>query len=216
MNDIQVIAFDCDGVLFDTKKANMTFYNQILNQFGMPDLTSKQFAYVHMHTIDASLRYLFDDESLCKSAHAYRKRIGYFPFIKLMKIEPDLKPSLKKLKPKYKTAIATNRTDTIGSVLAEHNLEGYFDLVVSARDVAHPKPHPDLLMKILTHFEIEPFQAVYIGDSELDEMASRAAGVFLIAYNNPHLSADYHIQSLKELEVILKDKTNDQSKDGSK
>jgi HAD superfamily hydrolase (TIGR01509 family) len=216
MNDIRVIAFDCDGVLFDTKKANMTFYNRILNQFGMPDLTSKQFAYVQMHTIDASLRYLFDDESLCKSAHAYRKKMGYFPFIKLMEIEPDLKPLLKKLRPEYKTAIATNRTDTIGSVLAEHNLEGYFDLVVSARDVARPKPHPDLLMKILTHFEIEPSQAVYIGDSELDETASKAAGVLLIAYNNPCLSADFHIRSLKELEVILKDKTNDQQKDGSK
>ena len=204
MNDIQVIAFDCDGVLFDTKKANMTFYNQILNQFGMPDLTSKQFAYVHMHTIDASLRYLLDDESLCKRAHAYREKIGYSPFIKLMEIEPELKPLLKKLRPKYKIAIATNRTNTMDSVLAEHNLESYFDLVVCARDVAHPKPHPDLLVKILTHFEIEPFQAVYIGDSELDEMASRAAGVFLIAYKNPHLSADYHIQSLKELEVILK------------
>ena len=214
MNDIKVIAFDCDGVLFDTKKANMTFYNQILSQFGMPDLTSEQFAYVQMHTIDAALRYLFDDDGLCKSAHAYRKKIGYFPFIKLMEIEPDLRSLLKKLRPKYKTAIATNRTDTIGSVLAEHNIEGYFDLVVSALDVTRPKPHPDLLVKVLTHFEIEPFQAVYIGDSELDEMAARAAGVRLIAYNNPRLSADYHIQRLKELNIILEGKTGDQQQDG--
>lgn len=203
MNDIKVIAFDCDGVLFDTKKANMAFYNQILNQFGKPDLTSEQFAYVQMHTIDAALRHLFDDESICKRAHAYKKKIGYFPFIKLMEIEPDLKTLLKKLRQKYKTAIATNRTDTIGPVLAGHNLKGYFDLVVSALDVARPKPHPDLLVKILTYFEIEPFQAVYVGDSELDEAAAGAAGVPLIAYNNLSLSADYHIKSLKELEIIL-------------
>ena len=29
MKNIKVVAFDCDGVMFDTMKANMAYYNQI-------------------------------------------------------------------------------------------------------------------------------------------------------------------------------------------
>jgi HAD superfamily hydrolase (TIGR01509 family) len=135
---------------------------------------------------------------------AYRSQMSYRPFIKDMEIEPYLKPLLQKLRPRYKTAIATNRTDTIGWVLAEHGLKGLFDYVVSALDVKFPKPNPEPLIKVLRHFKITPQQAIYVGDSELDEKASIGAGVTLVAFNNPVLSADYHIKNLKELEKILK------------
>jgi FMN phosphatase YigB (HAD superfamily) len=42
-----------------------------------------------------------------------------------------------------------------------------------------------------------------VGDSVLDEMAARAAGISLVAFNNKDLSADYHITNLKELEEML-------------
>jgi phosphoglycolate phosphatase-like HAD superfamily hydrolase len=42
--------------------------------------------------------------------------------------------------------------------------------------VENPKPSPDQLIKILEHFNIEPYQLIYIGDSKLDEIAAKAAG----------------------------------------
>jgi phosphoglycolate phosphatase len=203
MNDIKVVAFDCDGVLFNTEKANKAYYNQILNHFGNPPMTPEQFAYAHMHTADESLAYLFDDAENLAAAQSYRKRMRYLKFIKYMIIEPDLKSLLDRLRPKYKTAIATNRSGTMDSVLIEHQLEGYFDLVVSVLEVAHPKPHPDPLLKILEYFKIKPHQAIYVGDSSVDEQAARSAGIPLVAYQNRSLSADFHIESLKEIEAIL-------------
>jgi phosphoglycolate phosphatase-like HAD superfamily hydrolase len=88
-------------------------------------------------------------------------------------------------------------------VISEHGLEGYFDLVVCAGDVDHPKPHPDQLIKIIEHFGIEPCDFLYVGDSELDEIAAKAAGVTFLAYKNRSLSADFHIQSLKQIAEIL-------------
>jgi phosphoglycolate phosphatase len=122
-----------------------------------------------------------------------------------MVMEPYLKILLQKLRPKYKIAIATNRTDTIKRVLVEHGLVGDFDLVVSALDVERPKPHPEALTRVLEHFGIKPRQAIYVGDSQLDEIAAKAAGIPLVAYKNASLSAVYHINSLKEIEDILKD-----------
>ena len=120
-----------------------------------------------------------------------------------MQIEPDLIRLLNIIRPQIKTAIATNRTDTVNELLAEFDLAGLFDLVVSSSDVSQPKPHPDSLLKILKHFGVQPDEAIYVGDSNVDEMAAQSAGVQLIAFRNPALSSDYHINSLRELEAIL-------------
>lgn len=203
MNDIKVVAFDCDGVMFDSVQSNMDYYNSILNHFGKPQMTPEQFAHAHMHTANEVIDNLFDDPETLEAANAFRKKMSYWPFIKGMKIEPDLKDLLGKIRPKYKTAIATNRSDTMQGILVEHGLEGYFDFVVCALDVKNPKPHPESLIKIVEHFNIKPSQAIYVGDSVLDEMAAKGAGIPLISYKNENLSAQYHISRLKELEEIL-------------
>ena len=204
MKNIKVVAFDCDGVMFDTVKANTAYYNSVLRHFNRPDMTPEQFAYSYMHTADDAMAYLFDNEKMLEAAQTYRKSMSYLPFLKYMEIEPYLKPLLEKLKPKYRTAVATNRTDTMKRVIIEHTLDGCFDIVVTALDVKRPKPHPDQLLKILEHFQIEPQQAIYIGDSELDAIAAKSAGIPIIAYNNSSIAADFHIKSLKEIEDILK------------
>ncbi len=204
MKRIRAVAFDCDGVMFDTETANKAYYNQILQHVNKPALTPDQFAFVHMHTADEAISHLFPDQAEAAEANAYRKQMPYLPFLKKMEIEPYLKPLLHRLRPAYPTAIATNRTNTIQTVLEAHGLVDLFDLVVSAWDVDHPKPHPDPLNKILQHFVIEPDQLLYIGDSELDQLAAEAAGAILVAYKNPSLRSDFHITSLKEMEQILK------------
>lgn len=203
MNALKVIAFDCDGVMFDTVKANTRFYNRILNHVGRPDMTPAQFRYAQMHTSDNVLGHLLEDRRDYEAAQAYRREIGYTPFIREMEIEPYLKPLLKKLRLHYTTALATNRSDSIHSVLDAFGLSDAFDLVLSALDVTRPKPAPDLLVKILQHYRIAPAQMLYVGDSQVDEAAARAAGVCLAAYGNRSLKADLHIDRLKDLETIL-------------
>lgn len=203
MKDISVVAFDCDGVMFDTRRANTEYYNRILAHAGKAELTPEQFAFCQMHTVSESLAHLLPDEEDRRAAEAHRRTMGYKDFIPYMEMEPCLKPLLRKLKPKYGTAVATNRTDTMGGLLAEFGLTEYFDLVVTAWDVANPKPHPEPLLKVLDHFGASPDQALYVGDSQLDEIAAKAAGIPLIAYDNASLEAAYHITSLREIEDIL-------------
>ena len=118
-------------------------------------------------------------------------------------MEPDLVPLLKKMRPKFKTAIATNRSDTMNGLLTEFGLAEYFDLVVTSIDILHPKPYPDALLKILDYFNIEPHQALYIGDSPVDAEAACRAKIPFVAYRNEMLPAKYHIGNLLELGQIL-------------
>ncbi len=203
LKNIKVIAFDCDGVMFDTINTNKVYYNFILKNFNMPEMTKEQLAYVHMHTAHESICHLFKTSTITKEALLYCKGLDYSKFFKYMEIEPFLKPLLKKLQGRYKTAIATNRTDTMVPILIEHNIAEYFDIVITAMDVKHPKPAPDPLIKILDHFKIKPENLIYIGDSKLDEAAALSAGVVFAAYRNHPLKADFHITSLREFKEIF-------------
>ena len=91
----------------------------------------------------------------------------------------------------------------MGRVLEEHGLKGCFDLVISCLDVKHPKPAPDALFKILEHFGVSAQEAVYIGDSNIDDQTAKAAKVPFIAYKNRSLKADYYVEHFKEIEVFL-------------
>ncbi|MGB9499545.1 MAG: HAD family hydrolase [Dissulfuribacterales bacterium] len=203
MNEIKVLTFDCDGVLFDTEKANKAYYNNILEHFGRLSMTPDQFSFVQMHTVGEAIAYLFPDPESAAAAHKLREKTGYDPYLEYMEMEPDLKPLLEKYTGKLHIAVATNRTDTMKKVLAVHDIEKYFDLVVTALDVPRPKPFPDPLIRVLDYFHVSPGQMIYVGDSKLDELAAQAAGVPLVAYNNPSLAGDYHIRRLREIEDIL-------------
>lgn len=200
---IKVVAFDCDGVMFDSSQANQAYYNHLLEHFGLPAMTPKQFEYVHMHTVDDSLACIFKDEATREAAQAYRRQLGYQPFLKFMQMEPGLVPLLETLRPRYKTAVATNRTDTMARVLTDNRIDHLFDLVVCALDVTFPKPHPDALNKVADHFAVRPEAVLYVGDSEVDEMAARAAGMPFVAYRNQSLAADHHIRHLSEITGLL-------------
>jgi phosphoglycolate phosphatase-like HAD superfamily hydrolase len=203
LKQIKVVAFDCDGVMFDTRKANRAYYNRLLSRFELPPMTDDQFAYVQQHTVHRSIAHLFQDESMRAQALEERELLSYASFIKEMEIEPDLVFLLEKLRSGFHTAVATNRSNTMNAVLTEHGLAPLFDLVVTALDVMHPKPAPDPLIKVSTHFSVTPGEVFYIGDSKLDEEASLGAGVVFAAYRNPALKADFHIRHLKEVEEIL-------------
>lgn len=202
-NSIKVVSFDCDGVMFDSSQANRSYYNHILRQFSLPPMTDHQFAYAHMHTVDEALRFILETSDQLEAVQQYRRQMSYDPFIRDMVMEPHLRALLERLRPTYKTAVATNRTNSMGRVLEEHGLETLFDKVVTASDVSRPKPFPDELLVLLDHFGIASSQMIFIGDSELDAVAAAQAKVPFIAYGNPRLEALAHIQRLEQVSDIL-------------
>ena len=203
MTPIAAVAFDCDGVLFDTVKANTAYYNRILSEFGKPDLTPPQFEYVQMHTADKAIAHLFPESADFEAAQTFRRKMGYTPFIPEMEMADGLRDLLGWLRRGFRTAVVTNRSDTMARVLTEFGLEDAFDQVVTALDVTRPKPHPEPLFKALTAFDLPPDRMLYIGDSLLDEQAAAAAGVPFAAYGNDRLKADFHVTRMSEIRSIL-------------
>lgn len=200
MAPLKLVVFDCDGVMFDSKNANRVYYNHIRAAFGHPPMDEEELEYVHMHHVMDSIRHIFRAYPTdLERAEAYRQSLDYTPYLQHMVMEPDLLEFLDFLRPGYKTAISTNRTSTMGTVLRMFELADRFDKVVTAFDVAHPKPDPEALEQILAHFGYEVDEAVYIGDSMVDREHTEALGMRLIAFKNPALPAQYHVQSFMEI-----------------
>lgn len=207
LNSIKAVIFDCDGVMFDSFEANAAYYNHLLERFGLPLLNEVERVYVHIHTVFECVDYVFKNRGdkgrkKLQEALVVLREVDYSLFLHHMVIEPHLRKTLAILRSSHLTAVATNRTTTMPLILKQFQLDELFDMVVTALDVEHPKPHPESLLKILYEFDLNPDEAVYIGDSNVDQIAADSAGIMFFSYRNPSLKASLHIASLDELKFL--------------
>jgi len=198
-----VVVFDCDGVLFDSREANIRFYNHVMEQFGQPPLRADQVDYIHMHSARESLEYLLGPGADLEAAWAYCQKLDFRIFNRYLRKEPGLDALLRYLKPRCRIALATNRTVSTRDLLASFHLDKAFDLVVTAADVARPKPHPESMEKILKAFRTVPHHVLFVGDSQVDALLAQETGVVFAAYKNPSLPAHIHVPSFAELQAVL-------------
>jgi len=201
----RVIIFDCDGVLFASEAANLAFYNHIFEFFGRPVVEADdevQLAILHTYSSHQVFEYFFGQGQRYQEVLVYARTVDYRQFIPLMEPQPGLYEVLGRLAERYRLGIATNRTGTMFLVSRIFRLQPYFQHLVTAGDVPRPKPHPDMLHRVLELFQVEPREAVYIGDSDLDFRASRAAGIPFIGFGYQPADAPA-VDSLDRLEDML-------------
>ena len=199
---IQCIIYDCDGVLFDSLEANRKLYNDLAISIGRSPLQDEEVNYVHSHTVFESIHFIFrDDEVSEKKALERLKGIDFKDYIVYMKMEPHLLEALSRLKEGgVRRAINTNRTTSMKFIMERFGLWPYFDMVVTALDVKHPKPHPESIEKILTALNLNKDETLFVGDSEVDRQTAESCGVRFIAYKNREIVENIFIDD--HLEVV--------------
>jgi len=201
---LKVIALDCDGVLFDSREANIHFYSHIMEIVGRPPVRPDQHEYIHMHPVRESLIYLTGGQGKdFERAFKYFETIDFGPFNGYLRREPGLISFLKLARKHFRTALATNRTVSTLELLRQYDLRKFFDLVVSASDVRNPKPHPEIMEKIFDAFKVLPEHVLYIGDSRVDEEFALATRVHFVSYKNPSLKAELNISHFRELNALF-------------
>ena len=198
---LKLVVFDCDGVMFSSKESNRAFYNHILAHFDCPPMDAAELEFAHIHNVNNSILHIFRKHShiAIDEVNAYRESLDYTPYLQFMEMEPDLIDFLQSIKPRYHTAISTNRTDTMENILDTFQLRPWFDMVVTASTAPRPKPAPDGLQMILDHFQVRPTEALYIGDSVIDEEHCASVGVDLVAFRNTGLNARYWVATFMDI-----------------
>jgi len=74
-------------------------------------------------------------------------------------------------------AVVSNWDVGLGDLLASLGLERIVDTVVSSAEAGEPKPSPAPFRLALARLEVEPTEAVHIGDGVEDEEGAHAAGM---------------------------------------
>ena len=123
-------------------------------------------------------------------------------FYKYIKVNPGVMQTLEKLKNQgLRMGIVTNRKKmTILNYLA---LNKYFKVKVGYLDVKSHKPFPETIVLALKKIGAKPEEAVYVGDSLSDFQAASKAGVKVIMYRKPKVTADYSISDFRKVLQIV-------------
>lgn len=206
MSRIDAIIFDCDGVMFESRQANLAYYNRIFAEFDYPPVTVDQQKKVHVcHTASSPMVFaqLMAEEDI-GAVLKYAATLDYREFIPFMQPEPNLQKVLKRLSEQYPLAVATNRGTSIEQILAHFGLAEYFSVIVTSRDVAKPKPAPDMLLLAAEQLKVLPENCLFIGDSELDQQAASGAAVTFAGYGglvSGTLSLENHLQLIDYLQL---------------
>jgi phosphoglycolate phosphatase len=206
MRPIKCVIYDCDGVLFDSLEANKTLYDHIAVSNGRASITEDELHYCHINTVKDSIHHLFRDDvnGAARALTFLNEQIDFRDYVPYLKMEPYLLETLAVLRGEgVLTAINTNRTTSMPHLMTRFSLSSYFDMVVTALDVARPKPDPESMERILTAFRVRPDQVLYVGDSVIDLETSKASGVTFVAYKNPSISTGILINDHREILQVI-------------
>ena len=187
-NNISLIVYDCDGVIINSKKAVFAYYDIICEKFNLKKFNwnnKKLVLDAMMKTSEEMLSFLSEDDQQYSEMLDCSKNIDFKQFINLIELEPYIKETVDQLNQNgYKLAIFTNRGYSLYYLLFFFSMKKYFDFIVTSKDVRRPKPYPDGLLKIISHFDTSNQNVLFIGDSDGDYMAAENAHIPFIGYKN--------------------------------
>lgn len=205
MNDVKsrykVVIYDCDGVILDSIESNYVFYNRVMNFLGRPEIdrnNGEAKRVLHTYSFNDVMEYFFAGDPEREDAFRFAKTIHYRDLMPYMRMEDGFLGALDRLAGYASLAICTNRAMSMDMIIEDFGLTGYFQYVMTASQVTHPKPHPEPLLKVLEYFNIEAEEALFVGDGEVDMQAARSAGVPFLSYKS-HLPGAARIQHHSEI-----------------
>ncbi len=208
MNQIQAIIFDIDGVLLDSFEANLKFNQDLMSKVGYRPPTREKYAKLfHLPLMD-TIRILtkIKDEDEIKRIWEIGKNREVAYDISLLTLPEKTEDVVTNLSKDYRLGIVTSRVKNGVYESPElAKLKKYFKVAVSFEDTENHKPHPEPLLLAARKLKVEPEKCVYVGDTETDIIAAKAAGMRIITYAKERLAqSDIHAYNFRELPDLIK------------
>ncbi|MDC3404088.1 HAD-IA family hydrolase [Candidatus Pelagibacter sp.] len=185
---INLIIFDLDGVLVDTKKNHYIALNEALKKFGIKKTISYE---DHLRKFDGlptyeKLKILNKegvlDVKLNKSVHKYKQIFTKKSLLKNVHYNKNIFEIFKKLSKKVKIAIATNATKTTLDIcINKLKIRKFIDFTISNENLKNPKPNPEIYLKVFIKFGFYPKNVLIIEDSFVGREAAISSGANLLA-----------------------------------
>ncbi|MBE5802500.1 MAG: HAD family hydrolase [Clostridiales bacterium] len=195
--------WDFDGTLYDSYPRICAAMNRTLVQHGMSAVSADELMPLLKHSVFYTLqhfaeRYHKDVQALLDDFHKQHKLETVFPpYEGLAQCLASLKEA------GCKHYLYTHRDTLAITLLQQDGLWEHFTGSVTSCDGFPHKPAPDALLSLLNQFQIDPQDAIMIGDRGIDIESGHNAGMAGMvfdpegAYFGPE--AQLYAASMKEL-----------------
>jgi len=193
------IIFDLDGVIYDITEAIKKAVDDGIEKYQLLHVNRDDVMEEIAHLIEEIQNYpvpkiLLNSYELLKvqflkGISFFKKlRIAIFLFNQFNKykdaestIFKGVDKLISKLAKHVNLAILTNnKSQYAEEVLEKFNLSDYFGTIIGFNDVEEVKPNPEGILKILNKWNLNPSEAIFIGDMTTDIEAGKAAKVKMI------------------------------------
>lgn len=184
---LQAVIFDLDGVLLDSEGAWDAARRAVVTDNGgrwRPEATR---AMMGMSSPEWS-RYLRDELGVPLAPEEISDRVvarllaGYERELPLL---PGAVAAVERMAARWPLGLASSANrPVIDAVLAASGMAGKFTATVSAEEVAHGKPAPDVYLAAAEKLGVDPRRAAAVEDSSNGLRAAAAAGMLVVAMPN--------------------------------
>ncbi|MEU6357455.1 HAD family phosphatase [Streptomyces sp. NPDC047072] len=185
IGDFSVI-FDLDGTLVDSEPNYYEAGRRTLAEYGVPDFTwaeHEQYVGISTRETIADWRERYGLEASVAELLAVKN--GHY--LELARAGTRVYPEMRKFVELLAgegvpMAVASGSSlPAIEAILAGTGLDAYLRTVVSADEVAHGKPAPDVFLEAARRLDAEPADCVVLEDAAPGAAAAHAAGMRCIA-----------------------------------
>ena len=194
-----LIIFDLDGVLIDSKEVHFNALNNALSEVGKEYIISKE---DHLKIYDGlptrkKLSLLTEQKGFPVEEYDNvweRKQEITIELLKSIQKNDLLIKNFELLKKKgLKLACASNSiSSTVEIILKQLGILSYFDLVLSNESVNFPKPHPEMYWKAMLEMKVYPDKTVIVEDSPIGRIAANQSGAnSMFVQNSKELTDDF-------------------------
>lgn len=189
---INLIIFDLDGVIIDSRELHYNCFNRALLEIGQEYVITEEEHNTIYDGLPTSkkLEMLTKHKSLPENKHDIiwkrKQEITLENLINTVDRDEKLIEIFRYLISRnIKICVASNSIrKTIDIILDAKRLTGYVSLIVSNEDVEYPKPNPQMYLKCMSHFGISPKNTVVVEDSYVGRQAAFDSGAILCPVKN--------------------------------
>ncbi|MGJ8532183.1 MAG: HAD family hydrolase [Alphaproteobacteria bacterium] len=199
---IKAVLWDIDGTLVDSEPLHLRALISVCMQYNVDisDLPDDTFIGVNLNGVWDALKRRFPSH-LTRDIWTASIDEHYVRKSETLRAMPGAVETIQSL---HGQGIRQAAVSNSGRRVVDTNLDflranGIFEFSISLDDVSEAKPSPEPYVQALNRMGIQPSQALAIEDSHSGAKSVRAAGLALVAYNNPGLPADAWIDDLKDL-----------------
>lgn len=172
---LQCLVFDVDGTLVDNTIVIIRLFQDIVKKYLGKEMSDQEVLSLWGPPDDEIFKSVFPsnvfDPAWKEFLQSYREvhsTTGFFTRDQLSDIKNNVQ---------YLTVFTGKSRNTMAITLEKLGIIDIFDMILTGNDVTRSKPYPDALYQIISTLQLNKNEILFVGDSHLDVIAGKAAGI---------------------------------------